>query len=135
VAITGEKLVRLARQAGTHSLAFVSFALLRIDNYKPVISLRNRTVPACFNARGILTVIAEHGNVMHPHLRNGTADVFLQLEPELPCFRLRFGIGCPVAIYMLVFARQLAGTNVARIRITAIIIFFIIVILLSDFGG
>jgi hypothetical protein len=56
----------------------------------------------------MVAMIAEKGHVRDPDVGDMAANLFRQANPELAGIRLRFGIGCPVVCYMLVFAGDLA---------------------------
>ena len=95
-------------RAGGHAEAAAG-ALLGIEDDQAVIALVGRARDgARFDARSIVTVLAQVRAVSHLHLRHGAADLLLKVQPELADLRLRFGDGRPVVTDVLVLADDLA---------------------------
>ena len=60
---------------------------------------------------GVVAMHAQVWAVGYLHLGNGAAYLFVQLQPELPDFRLWFCDRRPVIAYMLILAGELAGVT------------------------
>ena len=94
-----------------HPAAFVvaqvlaAYGFLGVDDHEAVVGAIRR-VPRSLQERVAVGMHLER--VLHAHLRRLAVDRLVNPAPELPQVRLRFGIGSPFVVDVLVFAGQLA---------------------------
>ena len=88
--------------AGIYKLA-LAFGLHGIDDNQAIFALIYR-VGCGFHAWGVVAVLAAMHHIGYLHLGNLPSNDFFHGGPKMPSIRLRFSIGEPFVVDMLVLA-------------------------------